>query len=51
MSKTSVEAPPHLDWLVATGKTLKTACGTEVDVLDLKHANDEAISVASAHTP
>lgn len=36
-------APPHLDWLVDTGKKLKTACGTEVDVLELKYKDDVAI--------
>ena len=45
MSNTTkkVKAPPHLDWLVDTGNKLKTACGTEVDVLELKHTNDVVV--------
>ncbi len=43
MTKANVKIPPHLDWLVDTGKKLKTACGTKVDVLELKHMNDAAI--------
>lgn len=42
--------PPHLDWLVDTGKKLKTACGADVDVLELQHANDAGIlSAWAAH--
>lgn len=40
--------PPHLNWLVDTGKTLKTACGKKVSVLELKHTNDAAILSAWA---
>lgn len=40
MTLTKAKAPPHLDWLVATGKKLKTACGADVEILELRHAND-----------
>jgi len=40
--------PPHLDWLVDTGRKLRTACGTEVDILELRHMNDDAILSAWA---
>lgn len=51
MPKTNIkEAPPHLDWLVDTGKKLKTACGVDVDVLELRHTNDTGIlSAWAAH--
>jgi hypothetical protein len=50
MTKTIVKAPPHLGWLVDTGKKLKTACGTDVDVLELRHADDSGIlSAWAAH--
>ncbi len=45
---TKAKVPPHLDWLLDTGKKLKTACGTEVNVLELKHANDAGILSAWA---
>jgi len=48
MKKTSVKSPSHLDWLVDTGKTLKTACGKKVNVLELKHTNDTTILSAWA---
>jgi Cap4 SAVED domain len=48
MTKTNVKTPPHLSWLVDTGKKLKAACGTEVDILELKHTNDAAILSAWA---
>lgn len=40
MTLTKAKAPPHLDWLVDTGKKLTAACGTSVDVLELKHTKD-----------
>lgn len=51
MTTTStLKPPPHLDWLVDTGKKLKTACGTDVDVLELRHVNDSGIlSAWAAH--
>lgn len=50
MTNISVKAPPHLDWLVSTGKKLKTACGGDVDVLELRHTNDDGIlSAWAAH--
>jgi hypothetical protein len=48
MPKTNVKIPSHLDWLVDTGKTLKTACGRKVNVLELKHTNDTTILSAWA---
>jgi hypothetical protein len=47
MLNTNVK-PPHLDWLVDTGKKLNTACGTEVDVLELNHTQDDAVLSAWA---
>lgn len=43
MTLTKIKAPSHLDWLIDTGKKLNAACGTEVEVLELKHANDDII--------
>lgn len=49
MPKTNTKkAPPHLDWLVDTRKKLKTACGAEVDILELNHTTDAAILSAWA---
>ncbi|MDX9689015.1 MAG: SAVED domain-containing protein [Alphaproteobacteria bacterium] len=48
MSLTKTKAPPHLDWLVDTGRKLKTACGADVDVLELRHVNDTGILSAWA---
>lgn len=44
----ALNTPPHLDWLVSTGKKLKTACGADVDVLELQYANDAGILSAWA---
>jgi hypothetical protein len=41
-------APPHLAWLVNTGKTLKTADGHTVELWELKHGNDPAVLSAWA---
>lgn len=35
--------PPHLDWLVDTGQTVKTVCGGSVRVWELRHQDDESI--------
>jgi hypothetical protein len=43
MTLTKAKTPPHLDWLIDTGKKLKTVCGTVVDVLELKHTNNADI--------
>jgi len=43
MTKMSAETLPFLDWLVDTGTRLNSACGTEIDVLELKHTRDEII--------
>lgn len=48
MAITKERNPPHLDWLVDTGKKLKTACGADVDVLELRHSNDAGILSAWA---
>jgi hypothetical protein len=40
--------PPHLAWLVNTGKTLKTADGHTVELWELKHGNDPAVLSAWA---
>lgn len=40
--------PAHLSWLVDTGKTLKTACGRDVQVLELNHTTDATILSAWA---
>jgi len=40
--------PPHLDWLIDTGKKIKTACGRDVCVLELQHGDDIAILSAWA---
>jgi hypothetical protein len=37
------EKPPHLDWLVDTGQTVKTACGGSVRVWELKHKDDAGV--------
>lgn len=50
MTLKRAKAPRHLDWLIDTGKKLKTACGADVDVLELRHANDAGIlSAWAAH--
>src|SRR6476660_6225508 len=41
-------APPHLAWLVNTGKTLKTTAGHTVEQWELKHGNDPAVLSAWA---
>lgn len=48
MTLKKANAPSHLDWLVDTGTTLKTTCGTEVAVLELKHKVDAAVLSAWA---
>lgn len=48
MTKMSVETPPFLDWLIDTGTRLNAACGTEIDVLELRHTHDEIILSAWA---
>lgn len=48
MTLKTTDAPSHLDWLVDTGTTLKTTCGTEVAVLELKHKVDAAVLSAWA---
>jgi len=46
---TSTQANPgHLAWLVDTGKSLKTADGKPVRVMELKHAKDDAVLSAWA---
>jgi hypothetical protein len=42
------EKPLHIDWLVDTGKTVKTACGGSVRVWELNHENDVAVLSAWA---
>lgn len=42
------KAPPHIDWLSDTGQTLKTACGKEVAVWELKHQDNEQVLSAWA---
>lgn len=42
--------PSHLQWLTDTGKKLITACGAEVDILELNHTSDTSIlSAWAAH--
>lgn len=41
-------APGHVQWLVDTGKSLKTADGKTVRVMELKHAKDDAVLSAWA---
>lgn len=38
----------HTKWLVDTGKRLKTADGTEIQVWELRHKNDDAVLAAWA---
>jgi hypothetical protein len=45
---TTPSAPPHLQWLVNTGKPLKTADGRIVQVMELQHKNDGSILSAWA---
>ncbi len=40
--------PPHLEWLVDTGKQLKTADGKPVRIMELKHAGDNDVLSAWA---
>ncbi len=40
--------PPHLSWLVDTGKVLRTADGRPVRVLELRHAKDDRVLSAWA---
>lgn len=40
--------PPHLDWLVNTGKTIKTSDGHTVELWELQHADDPAVLSAWA---
>lgn len=50
MTLTKAKTPLHLEWLVDTGKKLKTACGADVDVLELRHAKDaDILSAWAAH--
>lgn len=41
-------APLHLDWLIDTGQTVKTACGKTVAVWELKHQDDARVLSAWA---
>jgi hypothetical protein len=41
-------APPHLQWLVDTGKALKTADGRIVQVMEFRHKNNAAVLSAWA---
>lgn len=40
--------PPHLSWLVPTGKACRTSDGRPVQVLELKHRNDQGVLSAWA---
>jgi Cap4 SAVED domain len=42
------KAPPHLDWLIDTGLSVKTACGGTVRVWELKHQDDDKVLSAWA---
>lgn len=48
VSNPKTSAPPHLAWLIDTGRTLKTADGKRVRIMELKRQNDEAVLSAWA---
>ena len=48
MPRSTNPIPLHLQWLVDTGKALKTADGKLVRVFELKHSNDEQVLSAWA---
>ena len=48
MSGAASSVPSHLKWLVDTGKRLKTADGRPVQVMELRHAKDDAVLSAWA---
>lgn len=42
------KGPAHLDWLIDTGQTIKTACGKAVAVWEMKHQDDAKVLSAWA---